>query len=235
MPVLVPVPSSCSFPLEYPSLFLLHFPPFRPYAAVLPSLLQLYISAASCAQSFCLHANAVSCLQRDCAACGITVPDLLLCFFCDVVDPKAPPPPHFILVTVSVFTPPVPGINLSSRSRCRSRCRSRSRSRLHCSLHFRSRSRPCLVYPLSRPPRFLFLISPYLCSRPRFRSFFRSRPHILFPRPCFSFHFDVRTQVPGLTKRAVGSPQASLFVCRDDIACGMKMATVKQEKSPPKT
>ena len=80
------------FPLEYPSLFLLHFPPFRPYAPVLPSVLQLYISAASCAQSFCLHADAVSCLQRDYAACGITVPDLLLCFFSDVVDPKAPPP-----------------------------------------------------------------------------------------------------------------------------------------------
>ena len=100
-------------------------------------------------QASCFAPEAAGYLQapplvyKDNAACGMTVPDLLLCFFPDVADSRALLPPSTFYITVPV-------------SHLRSHSCSPPRSFLCYCPRFRSHSSPfsypsCVPFPISAP------------------------------------------------------------------------------------
>ena len=183
-------------------------------------------------------------VDRDGAACGMTVPGALVCFFPDVVDTKVIPPPRISQLSFPFsISDPVPVLVLapapfkllrSFPSPLTPPFPSGVRSLVYAPVPISTPPPlpspfPFSFFIISPPPPFLFP----LCLRPHHRS----RPYpchlsllpvarIWLPSRC-----NARTQTLGLAKGAVGCPPAPLLVCKDDDACGIKVPSVIQKRN----
>ena len=165
----------------------------------------------------------------------MSVSGLLLYSFPDVVDISGLFLPPFPFLSCPVLVSNL--VPFPSPSPFPPRPCSRPCSHHHSRLAFVSWSPPPFLFPPRPRPNHRFRSRSRSGSRSRSRSHPRPRPRSLLPVPrtWLPPQYNARSQTPGLANRGVGCLQASLPVCKDDDACGMKVSAVKQKTSQPKT